>query len=123
MEVVEEGWSPERLEGRVLEWRREECLLTITKSPSQPSLLGARVWCAAAMCGAAGLRWGKLGTAVSFTLGVAASYRVEAREARMKEPEVRRVRSKVATKVVTLGMQKKSTPLYTPRPTLDNKLI
>ena len=104
VEVVEEGWSPERLEGRVLEWRREECLLIITKSPSQPSLLGARVWCAAAMCGAAGLRWGKLGTAVSFTLGVAASYRVEAREARMKEPEVRRVRSKVATKVVTLGM-------------------
>ena len=51
VEVVEEGWSPERLEGRVLEWRREECLLIITKSPSQPSLLGARVWCAGVVRG------------------------------------------------------------------------
>ena len=93
VEVVEEGWGPERLEGRVVEWRREECLLTITKSPPQSSLLGARVWCAAAMCGAAGLKWGKLGTAVTFTLGVAASYRVEAKEARVEVPEVRRVRS------------------------------
>ena len=76
VEAVLEAWEPARLRGRVMEWKEHGCLLQVT-SGSGLANLANRLWCEEKQCDI--LERGKLGVAVSFQLGVSATFRLEAR--------------------------------------------
>ena len=103
VEEVEDGWTPMRLRARIMEWVGEDCLLQVIPSTSvvncfQFNLLlqvtsgsgisapGNRLWCSAVEC--SGLVRGKVGTPLTFQLGVNPTFRLEAR---LLQPDCSRV--------------------------------